>query len=207
MKNFVVSILLFLGLALTSQVQAYTEGVEYKVVSQPTQTGDKIEVLEFFWYGCPHCYTLEPHMQKWSKTKPDNVELVRIPTVFRPEWKVHARSYYALEMMGVIEEMHLKIFDYMHKKRKPLNKLNEMAAFLETQKVDKAEFLKAYNSFSVETKVRKAIKLLKDYNVRGVPAVVVNGKSYITGKSAGSYDKLIDIVNHLIKKETAAQAK
>ena len=207
MKKVIVTIMLFMGLTLSVQTHAYTAGVEYLSVSQPTQTGDKIEVLEFFWYGCPHCYTLEPHMQKWLKTKPDNVEFFRVPAVFRPEWKVHARTYYALEEMGIIEEIHPKIFSMMHAKRKALNDLNAMTEFLEKKKVNKEKFLEIYNSFSIENKVRKVLKLLKDYNVRGVPAVVVNGKYYVTGKTAGTYEKLIDVVNHFISEETAAKTK
>ena len=215
-KNIVIAMLFaglvslgFIGSGIVSSVhaEAYTAGKEYMPVSVPTQTGDKIEVLEFFWYGCPHCYSFEPTIQKWLKTKPDNVEFIRLPAVFRPSWKVHARTYYALGIMGITEELHTKIFSAMHVKRMKLDTLDAMSGFLERQKVDKKKFLAAYNSFTVETQLRKAIKALKDYNVRGVPAVAVNGKYYITAESVGSYGKLIDVINFLINKETADKAK
>lgn len=203
MKKIITAFILFIGLAVSAHADNYAEGIEYLKVSQPTHTGDKIEVLEFFWYGCSHCYTFEPHVQKWLKTKPDNVEFVRVPAVFRPSWKVHGRTYYALEIMGITEEMHTKIFSAMHNKKLKLKTVEAMAKFLARQKVDKKKFLEAYNSFAVENMLRKAIKKLKNYKVQGVPAVAVNGKYYITGSTAGSYERLIDIVNHFIKKETA----
>jgi thiol:disulfide interchange protein DsbA len=207
MKRVFATVVLFLGLVASVQAGNYVEGKHYASISQPTETGDKIEVLEFFWYGCPHCFSFEPSVQKWLKTKPDNVEFVRLPAVFRPSWKVHARTYYALEMMGIIEETHTKIFSAMHNKRMKLDTLESMSGFLERQKVDKKKFLATYNSFTVETKLRKAIKKLKSYNIRGVPAVAVNGKYFITGEKAGSYKNMIEILDFLIKKETAAKGK
>ena len=207
MKKVIAAVVLFVGLVASVQAGNYVEGKHYMPISQPTDTGDKIEVLEFFWYGCPHCFSFEPSLQKWLKTKPDNVEFVRLPAVFRPSWKVHARTYYALEMMGVIEEAHTKIFSAMHNKRMKLDTLESMSGFLARQKVDKKKFLASYNSFSVETKLRKAIKKLKSYNIRGVPAVAVNGKYFITSEKAGSYKNMIEILDFLIKKETAAQGK
>ena len=207
MKKIIVVFMLFMGLTVSACAETYVEGKDYQSISQPTQTGDKIEVLEFFWYGCPHCFAFEPRIQKWLTTKSAAAEFVRLPAVFRPSWKVHARTYYALEMMGIIEEMHTKIFSAMHNKKMKLDTLGAMSGFLERQKVDKKKFLDTYNSFAVETKLRKAVRKLKDYNVRGVPALAVNGKYYITASSAGSYEKLIDIVNYLIKKEEAAIKK
>lgn len=142
MKNFIVSIMFCMGFVGLVQAESYKEGVQYKLVSQPTQTGEKIEVLEFFWYGCPHCFSLEPHLQKWLETKPDNVEFVRLPAIFRPEWKVQARTYYALKLMGMIEEMHPKIFSVIHTKRKKLNNMNQMAAFYRNKKLIKKNLSK-----------------------------------------------------------------
>ena len=108
------------------QAEGFTEGTHYEKFPQArvTDTEDKIEVLEFFWYGCPHCYSFEPFIQSWKKTKPANVEFVRVPAVFRPDWEVQARTYYALSSMGVIEDLHIKIFDAMNKEKKRLNTLD-----------------------------------------------------------------------------------
>ncbi|MDH5388399.1 MAG: thiol:disulfide interchange protein DsbA/DsbL [Gammaproteobacteria bacterium] len=188
--------------------EEFTEGVEYKrVTDQPTEVADKIEVLEFFWYGCPHCYKFEPILKNWQKTKSSNVEFVRVPAVFRPEWKVHARAYYALQSMGLIEKYHSIIFDAIHKDKKDLNNEDEIIKFLVSKGVNETEFKAAYSAFSVDGQVRKAIKKVKGYGIEGVPAMGVNGKYLISGKSAGSYEKMLRIVDYLVKKEAAAAAK
>lgn len=181
----------------------FKAGVQYKEIGPfATDTGDKVEVLEFFWYGCPHCYSFEPFISAWKKTKPANVEFVRVPAVFRPDWEIQAKTYYALSVMGVIEDVHGKIFDAIHKDKKRLNTLDAMADFVEKNGVDKKLFLKEYSSFAVDSMVRKGKRKQKDYQIQGVPTVVVNGK-YITGASmAGAYDNLIKIIDHLIAKET-----
>lgn len=206
MKKLSITLLLLVGLIGAACAEKMETGVD-RLVSQATQTDDKIEVLEFFWYGCPHCYTLEPHMQKWLKTKADNVEFIRVPAVFSKHFKVHARSYYALDMMGVIEEVHPKIFKAIHNKnnKQKLNTLDSMTDFLKKHNVDTDKFIKTYNSFGVESKLRKAIKLIDDYEVKGVPAVAVNGKYYVTGQSAGSYENLIKVIERLIDKESTAK--
>ena len=184
----------------------FKEGVNYeKLEQQPTDTGDKIEVLEFFWYGCPHCYHFEPALNGWLKTKPDNVTFIRVPAIFRPDWKVQARAYYALERMGVIEKMHDRIFDEIHKKRKRLNTLDSIADFVAKNGVDRAKFVDEYNSFEVDGLVRKALKKLRAYHVDGVPTLAVNGKYKFSGRTAGSHKKMIELLNDLIKKESGPQ--
>ena len=191
-----------------ARAENYNEGVEYqRVTDQPTESADKIEVLEFFWYGCPHCFTFEPILKKWLETKPANVEFIRVPAVFRPEWKVHARSYYALQAMGLGEKYHLAIFNAMHKDKKTLYSETDMIDFLVSKGVNKEEFKAAYNAFSVDGQVRKAIKKVQGYAIQGVPAMAVNGKYLISGKSAGSYENMLKIVDDLVKQEAAAAAK
>jgi len=130
MKKLVVLLFLLVNSSLLYAAD-YVEGTDYlKVKQQATSTGDKIEVLEFFWYGCPHCFHFEPFVQSWKKSKPANVEFVRIPAVFRPAWEIQARAYYALSNMGVIEDVHGKIFNAIHKEKKHLDKLNLIADFV-----------------------------------------------------------------------------
>jgi len=199
-------VLLVFVAASGAQAQAlYTEGKDYKkITEQPTSSGDKIEVLEFFWYGCPHCYQFEPYIRKWKKSKPDNVEFMRVPAVFSPTWKVHARMYYALQLLGVGEKLHPIIFDAMHKKKLKLKTENEVINFLATQGVDKKEFKEVYGSFSVDQMVRKANKLSSGVGLSGVPTIGVNGKYVITGPMAQSYENLIKILDYLITIESAA---
>ena len=199
-------IVLFLFLLVNSTLLLaadYKEGTHYKQLPpQQTSSGDKIEVLEFFWYGCPHCYSFEPYLNGWESTKPANTELIRVPAIFRPEWEVQARTYYALSNMGKIDILHGKIFAAVNKDKKRLDKKELMVDFVEKYGVDRNKFLEQYNSFAVDGMVRKAKKKIKAYQIQGVPSIVVNGKYLTSGSMAGSYDNMLKIVNHLIAKES-----
>jgi thiol:disulfide interchange protein DsbA len=186
-----------------SQAAGYTEGVDYKKIpQQSTDSGDNIEVLEFFLYGCPHCYTFEPYINAWKKTKPANVELVRVPAIFRPDWEVQARTYYALSNMGVIEDLHEKIFSAIHKGKKRLNTKELLTDFVVKNGVDRKKFDEEYSSFSVDSMVRKAKKKQTAYKLQGVPAIAVNGKYLTSGSMSGSYENLVKILDYLVKKES-----
>lgn len=199
-------LLMFLSLLMSSallQAAGYTEGADYKKVTQvPTDTGDKIEVLEFFWYGCPHCFTFEPYIKDWKKTKPTNVEFVRVPAIFRPDWEIQARAYYALSNMGVIEDLHGKIFTAINKDKKRLNNKALITDFVVKNGVNREIFEKEYSSFSVDSMVRKAKKKQTAFKIQGVPSIAVNGKYLTSGSMSGSYDNLIKIMDYLIEKES-----
>jgi thiol:disulfide interchange protein DsbA len=201
MKKLLVFLLLVAS-AACSQAEEYKEGVHYKKLPQAvTTSSDKVEVLEFFWYGCPHCYSFEPYVKSWKKTVSDNVKFARVPAIFRPDWEIQARTYYALNNMGLIETVHGKIFDEVHKNKKPLNTQKSMTAFLEKNGVDRKKFLEEYNSFGVDGLVRKAKKKQSEYKIQGVPGVVVNGKYLVSGSMAGSYDNMVKIIDYLIALE------
>lgn len=203
MKKLATLFLLLSFAAAPAGAESYIAGKDYQEITpQETSSGDKIEVLEFFWYGCPHCNTFEPFLQDWKKKLPDNVVFKRVPTVFRPSWKVQARAYYALESMDKVEELHPKIFHAMHQERQRLDTMKKMAAFVASQGIDKEEFIKQYQSFSVDGKVRKANRLVKNYNIQGVPAIAINGKYKVDGRMAGSYDRMIKIMDYLIDRES-----
>ena len=206
MKRILLVVMIMFGLSSMVQAEEFEEGKHYsRVAQQATDSGDKIEVIEFFWYGCPHCNVFDPVLGEWIKNKPAEVSFKRIPAVFRPEWKVQARTYYALQEMGAGEKYHSKIFDHIHKDKKRVDTLDAMTDFLADQGVNKDKFVESYNSFAVDGMVRKAIKQLKGYKISGVPAMTVNGKYVVSGKAAGSYENMIRIVNYLIKKESAAK--
>lgn len=201
MKKLLVFLFLVINSALL-QAADYKEGVAYKKLpQQAADNGEKIEVVEFFWYGCPHCYSFEPYISAWKKTKPANVEFTRIPAIFRPDWEVQARAYFALSNLGVIEDVHGKIFEEMHKNKKKLNTLELITDFVEKNGVDRKKFLKEYNSFAADGMVRKAKNKQTLYNVQGVPSVVINGKYITSGSMSGSYGNLIKIMDHLIAQE------
>ena len=184
--------------------ETYEEGKHYQRIDQPkTIDSDKVEVLEFFWYGCPHCYSFEPYLNKWKTNKPENVEFVRVPATFQPLWVLHARAYYALQMLGVGEEIHTKFFSEIHNKKNYMKTFDALTVFVQEYGVERSEFIDAMNSFTVETQIRKATKLVTDYKLNGVPAVAVNGRYLISASMAGSYDNMIKIMSYLIEKETA----
>jgi len=202
MKKLLILLLLMVSSSVLLAA-GYAEGVDYKKLEQQsTDTGDKIEVLEFFWYGCPHCYSFEPYINAWKKTKSAKVEFVRIPAIFRPDWEVQARTYYALSNMGVIEDLHGKIFTAIHKDKKRLNKKELLTDFVVENGIDRKKFEAEYNSFAVDSMVRKAKKKQTAYKIQGVPSVAVNGRYLTSGSMSGSYDNLIKIVDYLIEKES-----
>ncbi len=191
-------------LPLVVMAKEYDAGVDYEVLSHPvkTQTGDKVEVLEFFWYGCPHCFKFEPTLSAWVKKLPSNVKFIRIPAPLNPKWMVHTKTYYALEMMGKGEQYHEALFNAIHIDRKRLFTKDKIADFLASKGVDKKLFLDTMNSFGVEMRARKAAQLSREYNLHGVPMLAVNGKYIVTGEKAGSFKNMVDIASYLIKKES-----
>ena len=205
-KAFLVFSILFVA-AGSACAATYEEGKHYMRVDVASNVAaGKVEVLEFFWYGCPHCYSFEPKLGEWKKSKPASVEFMRIPATFQPLWELHARAYYALEMLGAVEKIHPKFFNEIHNNKNYMKTVDALATFVQKQGVDRSEFVDAMNSFTVETKVRKARKLVDDYKLSGVPAVAVNGKYLVSASMAGSYDNMIKIMNYLIEKESAKAA-
>jgi thiol:disulfide interchange protein DsbA len=199
-------LVVFTGLLFTTPAlaqQAFSEGVDYQRIDPAVKTSnpDKVVVTEIFWYGCPHCFRFEPFVEKWVETIPDGVVFEQIPSVLNPPWVVHARTYYALQMMGVQEQLHAKLFEAIHVKRMRLNSLDTIAGFVAAQGVDEKEFRQQYASFPVDTLVRKGNQKENRYGHRGVPTVIVNGKYMTSGSLAGNFDRMIKIINFLVAKE------
>ncbi|MDH5765830.1 MAG: thiol:disulfide interchange protein DsbA/DsbL [Gammaproteobacteria bacterium] len=198
--------LLILLLIVNNNVLAkdYDAGIDYQRLSSDlaTESGEKVEVLEFFWYGCPHCYQFEPVLSKWIKSKPANVNFIRIPAPLNPNWMVHTKTYYALELMGKGESFHEAIFNAMHEKKMKLSTPTAIADFLADKGVDKKAFEESFNSFAVEMRARKAMQLSRDYKLNGVPLLAVNGKYTVSAQQAGGYQQMIEITSHLVAKES-----
>lgn len=190
--------------SVTAFAADYDEGIDYKRLDkvQPTDSGNKIEVLEFFWYGCSHCYTFDPVLSKWLKNKPDNVNFIRIPAPLNPNWMVHTKAYYTLELMGKGETFHEDLFNAIHKEKQRLMTPKAIAEFLADKGIDKKAFEDNFNSFAVEMRARKAMQLSRGYKLNGVPMLAVNGKYTISAQQAGGYQQMINVANHLIKKES-----
>ncbi len=205
MKKLVYILSLCFSLMPGAGHAEYAEGVEYIRLpqSQPVETGNKIEVREFFWYGCPHCYNLEPALNKWLKTKPANVQFVRTPGIFRPSWEPHARAFYAFEALGVTDKLHSAFFDAIHRQHEALDNESSIAEFVARHGVDKEKFLKAYNSFSVAAKIKNAMQMAQRYGIEGVPTLIVDGKFKPNGPIVGDHEALMRLVNYLINKAAA----
>jgi len=187
--------------AALAQAQAFREGSDYLVLDKPAPTeaaAGKVEVVEFFWYGCPHCNSFEPQLDAWLKTAPKQVAFRRVPVSFRPDFEPHQRLYYVLEAMGKLDELHKKVFYTIHVDKQPLNSAPLVTAWAEKQGIDKAKFTEMYNSFSVSTKVRKATQLQDSYQVDGVPALGVAGRYYTSSTQAKSMERALLIANHLV---------
>ena len=163
--------------------------------------GDKINVTEVFWYGCPHCFRFEPYVNRWKESLPDDVNFEHQPSVLNPRWTEHARTYYAMQMMGIGDSLHQALFDALHVERKRLFDADALAEFVAEQGHDAAKFKEFYYSFPVETLLRKNMNKEKKYGHRGVPAVVVNGKYLVSASKAGSNERMIEIINYLIEQE------
>ena len=168
---------------------------------QPTDTGNKIEVIEFFWYGCPHCYRFHPLLEEWKASLPDDVVFKPVPGVLNPSWVNHARAYYAAEVMGVVDKLHDPLFQALHKQRKRIFKMDDLADFAAEQGIDRDKFLATMTSFAVETSIRRSQQLARAYRINGVPTIAINGKYLTSGSLAGSYPRAIQIMNELIEKE------
>lgn len=196
--------------AFAADTKSFDEGIEYKLVvpPQPTENSAKVEVVELFWYGCPHCFVFEPYLNAWLKRKPDNVEFIRIPATLNPNWVIHARAYYTAETLGALDKIHEPLFHAVHEEKRALNDEAALEAFFADHGVSREDFRKTFRSFAVETKLRRASDLAKRYGITGVPAIVINGK-YRTdaGLAAGSYENLVQVMDYLVRKETPQTAQ
>ncbi|MDH5178474.1 MAG: thiol:disulfide interchange protein DsbA/DsbL [Gammaproteobacteria bacterium] len=202
--------LVSLGLVLLmfgslAQSRGFDEGIEYELIvpPQPTDVSDnKVEVVEVFWYGCPHCFQFEPRLQKWLKKKPANVEFIRIPaTGNRPLWNLHARMFYTAEMLGVGDKLHQKIFDEYHINKNLLDNEAAIRSFFVKHGVKGEEFDNTFNSFAVETKLNRAIERDTNYGITVVPTMVVNGR-YRTSDRVAGHSGALEVVDFLIQKES-----
>ena len=185
--------------------EEFKEKIHYELVLPPQPTTapkGKVEVVEMFWYGCPHCNALEPYVNRWLKNKPDNVYFVRIPAVFQPTWEFHARAFYTAEILGVLDKTHSAMFEAIHNQRRRLNTEQELMEFFAEHGVKNEDFKRVFHSFAVEAKVRRAKDLSHRYGIDGVPSLIVNGKYRTGAQLAGGQANIFKVVNFLVEKET-----
>lgn len=206
-RDLLLALVLLPALAQAQATISPDEVIEYEPVVPPvaTASGDRIEVIELFWYGCPHCYRLEPYIERWQEQQPDGVAYIRIPAIFpnRSTWENHARAFYTAEALGVVDKIHRPLFDALHAMRRKIDDEAALAAFFVEQGIDEAEFTKTYRSFAVDGKVRRAQQLTRRYGIDGVPSLIVDGR-YRTGPAlAGTYARTMPVVDALVRKAAA----
>ncbi len=168
---------------------------------QNIDTGRKIKVVEVFWYGCSRCYSFERHVEKWLTEKEDYIEFVRIPGALGKNWLPHARAYYVAEKLGVLEKIHRPLFDAIHEEKRKILDKESLRDFFAEYCVDEGQVDELYHSKEVGLDVKRSYAFGQRYGIRGVPAIIINGKYGTSASVAGGYDKLIDVINKVAAKE------
>ncbi|MGO3344260.1 MAG: thiol:disulfide interchange protein DsbA/DsbL [Marinomonas sp.] len=203
MKKLFSVLILTLLIPLTSYAKDYSDGNGYTTITPAVRTADpsKVEVVEVFWFGCPHCYYLEPYTQAWKKTISSDVDFKYLPAVFGRNWLPHAKAFYVADLLGIEDEMHADLYDAINVKRQRLTSEDDLAAFFAKYGVSKNEFQKQFNSFAVNSRLSQADAKIRAYGVRGTPSLIVNGKYLVNAETANGNEHIYDVINYLIKKE------
>ena len=184
-----------------AQAAAPKEGKDYIKLAKPASVGapaGKVEVIEFFWYSCPHCNVFEPQFEAWAKSQPADVVVRRVPVAFNASFLPQQKLYFTLEGMNLLPQLHAKVFRAIHVERNGLKNDDAIFEWIGKQGVDVAKFKEVYNSFTVANQARKAAQLQNEYDVEGVPAMGVAGRYYTDGTKAGNMDNVLRVVNALI---------
>ena len=194
--------------SVLAQARKPDEGTDYLTLDKrvPVEApAGKVEVIEFFWYSCPHCNAFEPKLVSWIKKLPSDVSIRRVPVAFRDDFVPQQRLYYTLEAMGKLDELHGKVFTAIHAERQVIDKEASIVAWAEKNGLDKARFQELYNSFSVQTKARRATQLQDAYKVQGVPALGIAGRYYTDGTLAGTMDRALQVTDYLVAEARKAK--
>jgi len=191
-------------------IQAIAEpvaGKDYKVIesAQPTHSGNKIEILEFFFYGCSHCFDLHPYLTSWERKAPKDVELIYVPTIFNAAWEPMAYTYYALEVLGKNHELHHDLYEAWNVKNINLSDEGKISNYLAQFGVDKKKFADAYHSFGVQSKVTRSKQMSQTFNIRGTPTLIVDGKYLITGLQPAATVKVMSELIEKVRRERAGK--
>lgn len=184
----------------------YVPGQDYQRLVDPVDyDGKRIPVIEFFLYGCPHCYALDSVVAQWQRNLPDDVVFRRVPVIFGADGRFYARLFYTAEILGVLHRVHEKIFETIHQRHKDLTNLAAARAFFHAQGVDSERFVRVFNSPAVDRKIARAARLMRAFNVRAVPSLGVAGRYWITGRMAGSNQAMFDVAEYLLRRTRAVR--
>ena len=187
--------------AALAQARSFKEGKDFRRLDKPVAPdapAGKVDVIEFFWYSCPHCHAFEPALDAWSKAAPKDVSIRRVPVAFNASFVPQQKLYYALEGMGKLPEVHAKVFRAIHVEKLKLAKDEEIFDWVGKQGLDVAKFKEVYGSFTVSNQVRRASQLQDAYGVEGVPSMGVAGKYYTDGTMAGNMQNVLAVVEQLV---------
>jgi thiol:disulfide interchange protein DsbA len=196
MKKF----LLLIAVALLPGLAAAQGGkYQYSQVKAPlaVEDGSKIEVIEFFWYGCIHCYNLEPLVEKWEKTLPNDVQFRRVPAIFNDRWALDAAIFYTFEALGILDKAHKPLFDAIHRSKLKTDSKQEFTQWLEKNRLDPKKFEDTMRSFGVQTKVNRARLLTAAYKIDGTPAMAVHGRYTVSTEQGRTREGIFETVNYL----------
>ena len=201
--KWLLVLLLPLNAVNSSAAEDYMEGAEYLTLAnpQPTASSDHIEVVELFWYGCPHCYYLEPYLNKWSAGLADDVKFIRLPAILGPGWELLSKAWFTAELLGVTETIHGPLFEEIHVRKNRINDVDSLRKFFAQHGVKPEDFDKAFSSFAVAVKVNNARLMTRRYAITGVPTIIVNGKYSTSATLAGGNPDLIKVIDYLVDQE------
>ena len=181
----------------------FEEGFDYQRITpaRPTQTGERIELVELFWYRCPHCYRFDPVLERWLASKSEHVQFLRIPAIARSDWAFLARAYYTAESLDMVEQIHRPLFDAIHKEKREFRNRQSMQAFFGEHGISPDQYKRAWGSDVVLDKVERAQQLARQYEISDVPTMIVNGKYRTSAVMAGGNRRLLEVVDYLVDKE------
>jgi len=189
------------GKLLAQETVKARQNIEYRLIEppQPVETGDKIEVVDFFWYGCPYCNQLSPFLEAWIKAKPTDVAVRRIPAILKDTWAPHARIYYTLELLNEAERLHTRVFYGYHVEELHMSKPDVMEQWAVKNGIDKRKWVDAYFSPEVDGKIARAARATKLYHVEGTPSLAVDGRYITSGSMAPSIKDMIVVLDDLVR--------
>lgn len=209
-NSFIIGLITFFISTISFAEDPYAGHYEILDFPQQTTTKDKVEVLEFFWYGCPHCYHMEVPLNNWLKTKADYIEFKQVPAVFYQthRWAIGAKAYYIADALDMLNTIHTAIFEAIHnykpKQYKIIESKKELREFFEKHGVKKRKFNRVYKSFWIYNQINSAVETTGDYDLTGVPAIIVNGKYKLPGEKFSGYEEMMKVIDYLAAKEYEA---
>jgi len=205
-RSVIATLLVLQAGVLQALPNRFVEGIEYKLVlpvQQTTAPTGKVEVVEVFWYKCPHCFNIENTLNSWLKNKPANVHFVRMPAQFNRNWEIHAAAFYTAEILGLVEKTHHALFKEIHTKHKKMATVDDLAAFYVKYGVTREKFMSVFNSFAVRSRKAHAKGMVQRYGAHSVPTFIVNGKYMTNEHMVGSKKELFELIDILVEKESS----